>query len=58
MQQKSISETEVKHCLIDTSAPPVPPLPACYKVDYQKIKGMIYILFYHTLFILIYLKEV
>ncbi|XP_050523688.1 F-actin-monooxygenase Mical isoform X2 [Daktulosphaira vitifoliae] len=38
VQLKCNSESEIRRRLIDSLAPPVPPLPACYKVDSQNLK--------------------
>ncbi|XP_050425009.1 F-actin-monooxygenase Mical isoform X2 [Adelges cooleyi] len=36
VQYKSNSESEIRRRLIDSLAPPVPPLPTCYSIDNQK----------------------
>lgn len=40
VQHKSNSESEIRRRLIDSLAPPVPPLPSCYNIDGHESLGI------------------
>jgi len=39
VQYKSNSESEIRRRLIDSLAPPIPPLPSCYNIDNLQLLG-------------------